>query len=67
MSNTDLHIQYKFETGEDFQFDSIHAKREGTGYHASNGYNREYSKWIEEKYLILEKDYKELLNIIKNL
>ena len=61
-NSTDLHIKYKLETGEDFQWNSDYS-----GYHSTEGYSREYCKWIEEQYVKLLnekeqiKDYEESL------
>lgn len=56
-NSTDLHIQYKMETGESFQWDPPKStyNHSGSGYHSTEGYCREYCKWIEEKYLELLK------------
>jgi hypothetical protein len=40
------------ETGENFQWDRD-ANIRGTGYYATVGYDRNYSYWLEEKYLKL--------------
>jgi len=50
INTTDLHIQYKLETGKHFQF---LAKGQSRSFHPTENYNREYAKWIEEKYLEL--------------
>ena len=45
INSTDLHILFNKETGEYFQYSRF------DGYHSTEGYSREYAKWLEERYL----------------
>ena len=47
INSTDLHIQYKNETGQNFQYDPT--RWDIRTYHSTEGYDRNYSKWVEEK------------------
>lgn len=49
---TDLHLQYKNETGEYFQYGNYWTIEE-YNYHSNNGFSWDYVKWLEEKYLNL--------------
>jgi len=56
-NSTDLHIRYKMETGEDFQWNpGLRSDHGGSGYHSIEGYSRDYCKWVEDQFLeLLEK------------
>ena len=49
ITSTDLHMQFKQETGEHFQWDSWNDKK----YNSTSAYKVAYGNWIEEKYLEL--------------
>ena len=52
INSTDLHIQYRMETGEFFQWSSgSRYDHAGSGYHSTESYDRNYAKWLEEKLL----------------
>ena len=48
-NTADLHLQYKMETGEWFQWDN--SKYNINAFHGEDGYTAEYTKWLEEKVL----------------
>ena len=50
-NSTDLHIHYRNETGQEFQWP--YGSHYTGNYHSTTGYSREYAQWIEEKYLEL--------------
>ena len=65
ITTTDLHIQFKLETGEDFQYNPRQAPLDhsGTGYNSERGYTGNYAVWVEEQLLNKNKD----TEIIKKL
>ena len=71
INQTDLHIKYTMETGDNFQFNpGFRDNHGGTSYHSTDSYSREYCKWVEEKYLEeLQKkhDVEEFTEIILDL
>jgi len=48
-NTTDLHLQYRMETGKWFQWDN--SKYNINAFHGDSGYTDEYTKWLEEKLL----------------
>jgi len=65
-NSTDLHIQYKMETGEWHQWE----ERSTGEFHSQLWYSREYALWLEEKLLEKRKHQEtveELLIRIQNL
>ena len=48
-NTTDLHLQYRMETGKWFQCDN--SKYNINAFHGDSGYTDEYTKWLEEKLL----------------
>ena len=66
INSTDLHIEYRMETGEWFQWD----ERSTGQFHSKEWYSREYALWLEEKLLAKHKHQEtveELLETIQNL
>ena len=56
MTSTDLHLQFKFETGKEFRYDLIKKNNNfwnhrGTGWNSEVGYTKDYALWLEEKLL----------------
>jgi hypothetical protein len=68
MTSTDLHIKYKMETGEYFQWKtkSEPSDHSGTGYNSEKGYTRNYAKWLEEKFLEEKRDTEKNIQDLNN-
>ena len=65
INSTDLHIKYKMNTGQWYQWEG---KNTNT-FHSLESYSREYCKWIEEEHLQLlneTNNYKELLEYVES-
>ena len=63
MNSTDLHIQYRMETGSWHEWHGRASDR----FHSTENYSREYAKWIEERYLELVNYQKDQKEEIENL
>ena len=56
VTSTDLHLQFKMDSGEHFQWDSWDGddnNHTGSAYHATSAYKVKYAQWLEENYLNL--------------
>lgn len=58
INETDLHIKYKLDTGQNFQWipkNNVPLNHSGTTFHSTERYTGAYAKWLEEQYLELVK------------
>ena len=65
-NTADLHLQYRMETGEWFQWDN--SKYNINAFHGEDGYTAEYTKWLEEKVLNIiraKQDVEELNELLE--
>jgi len=57
-NSTDLHIQFKLDTGDSHHF---YTDINGSSFHSEDSYTWEYTQWLEEKHLEeLKKVYTEI-------
>ena len=64
-NTADLHLQYKMETGEWFQWDN--SKHNHHQLHGTGGYTREYAEWLEEKFLELLNEKVENIGLLEHV
>ena len=66
-NTADLHLEYRMETGEWFQWDN--SKYNINAFHGEDGYTAEYTKWLEEKVLNIiraKQDVEELNELLEH-
>ena len=67
MNATDLHIEFKLQTGQDFAYKTRQStgKLEQKPYHTEDAYTKYYAEWLEKKYLellLMVQEFDKLVN-----